>query len=136
MSDGLIMMNPVAVMYEHDRLQRGELATHHYDQGTNFTQGTQSHINTGTSSTNSRADFLGGRFGCGSTPRSSRHCARFCFLERFCEEAEVGEPAMKPSGRTWSKKRRMNSSDSSVIGRSRLAFLRFAVRESDTALIQ
>jgi len=28
MSDGLIMMNPVAVMYEHDRLQRGELATH------------------------------------------------------------------------------------------------------------
>src|SRR6266496_1577832 len=28
MSDGLIMMNPVAVMYEHDRQQRGELATH------------------------------------------------------------------------------------------------------------
>ena len=75
------------------------------------------------SSINSRADFLGVRFGCGSIPRSSRHCARFCFLERLARKPKW-RTRMKPSGRTWSKKRRMNSSESSVIERSRLSFLR------------
>ena len=76
-----------------------------------------------TSSITSRADFLGVRFGCGSTPRSSRHCTRFCFLERLARKPKW-RTRMKPSGRTWSKKRRMNSSGSSVIDRSLLAFLR------------